>query len=98
MSYFFFQEYNYFTLYNNFNAFKFALDAQIIEMFTSVQITNTNLVKIKPFECPIYQKDEQLSTFAFFTPMLISVGFMFTTLITVGNIVFEKSSKMKVQY
>ena len=72
------------------------MDAQIIQQLTGVQIKNKNLVKINAFDCPIYEKDEQLSTFAFFTPMLIAVGFMFTTLITVGDIVFEKSSKMKV--
>ena len=49
-----------------------------------------------PYKCPYYEKDESLSTFAFFTPLLTVLAFMFTTLLTVGSIVREKSAKMKV--
>lgn len=35
----------YFNLYNIFNAFKYALDIQIIRNLTGVQIENRNLVR-----------------------------------------------------
>lgn len=48
-----------------------------------------------PFNCPDYAQDDMKSVFGFFTPLLISVAFMFTALVTIGNIVGEKSTKLK---
>jgi hypothetical protein len=38
--------FNYFSLYSNFNAYKFSMDAQIIQKLTGVKITNKNIVWI----------------------------------------------------
>jgi hypothetical protein len=47
------------------------------------------------FKCPDFAQDDMKSVFGFFTPLLISVSFMFTALVTIGNIVGEKSTKLK---
>jgi hypothetical protein len=47
------------------------------------------------FNCPDFAKDDMKSVFGFFVPLLISVAFMLTALVTIGNIVGEKSTKLK---
>nr|QUF59429.1 ATP-binding cassette transporter Abca3-like1 [Brachionus angularis] len=86
---------SFFSLYNSFNAFKFSLDTQLISNLTQSKIYNNNLLKLTQFDCPDYEQDELESTFAFFPPLLISIAFIFTSVFTIGNIVAEKSSKMK---
>ena len=47
------------------------------------------------FKCPSYVQDEFSSTFSFFLPILISIAFMFSAVISIGNIVVEKETKMR---
>lgn len=73
------------------------MDLQIISYLTGTRIDNTNMLKTMAFNCPYYEQDEYHSTFAFFPCILIAVGFMFSTLFSLGQIVHEKSTKMKVR-
>ena len=53
-------------------------------------------IKIQQFDCPSYHRDDLKSTFNFIIPLIIQIAFMFTLIINVGNIVYERQTKMKV--
>ena len=48
--------------------------------------------------CPAYINDSLKSTFGFLPSIIIVVAFLFTILVTVGSIVVEKQTKMKVKF
>jgi hypothetical protein len=81
-------------LYDTFNAIKFSIDAQIIKKLTNYTIEKS-LIDILPYSCPAYEMDDMMGTFNFFTPLLISITFMFTSLIMIGDIVHEKQTQVK---
>lgn len=85
----------YFTLYSSFNALKHSIDLGVIEKLTGTKIDNPNLLKIGQYNCPSYIQDDMISFFAFFITIVVVVAYMFTMLVTVGNTVSEKASKMK---
>jgi hypothetical protein len=53
-------------------------------------------LKIGPFDCAGFVQDDMISTFAFFYPIIISMSYLFTMLATMGHIVQERATKMKV--
>lgn len=85
----------YFTLYSSFNALKHSIDLEIIDKLTGTKIDNPNLLRIAQYNCPSYIQDDMISFFAFFITIVVVVAYMFTMLVTVGNTVSEKASKMK---
>ena len=84
-----------FKLYKYFNILKYAIDVELINKLTGTRITNTNLIKTVPFKCPEHIRDDMISEFAFFIPIVITLAFLITMIITVGNTVKEKASRMK---
>jgi hypothetical protein len=55
-----------------------------------------NKIKTLPFGCPDYLEDYKKTSLSFFTPVLISLAFLVTFLITISSIIMEKETKMKV--
>ena len=53
-------------------------------------------MKIKQFDCVGFKRDELKARFAFFPPIIIDVAFLFTLIVTIGKIIAEKETKMKV--
>lgn len=51
---------------------------------------------LKRYACPDYINDLLKSYLGFFTPVLVSLSFLVTFLITISSIIREKESKMKV--
>jgi hypothetical protein len=88
----------FFQLYNSFDAFKLAIDMIIISTVSSVSLTDPNMVQIAQFNCPSYLDDTLKAGFAFVVPIIISIAYLFTVVTTVGYIVEEKQSKMKVKF
>jgi hypothetical protein len=74
----------------------FFFTSLILNNFTTKNL-NTKL-KILQFNCPYYEQDDMIATFAFFYPMLIAIGFLFTVISTIGHIVREKATRMKVHF
>lgn len=88
----------YFQLYNYFDGFKQAVDQVIISLLTGVTLNDPTMVKIQPFNCQQYYNDLVNARFSFLPPLVITLAFLFTVIVTVGNIVVEKQTKMKVIY
>ena len=81
--------------YHSFNTIKHSIDLSLIKEITSLDI-GINQIKIKPFDCPGYLDDIMKTSLSFFTPVLISLAFLVTFLITISSIIMEKETKMKV--
>lgn len=84
-----------FKLYKYFNVLKYAVDVELIDKLTGTRINNDNLIQTAPFKCPTHIRDDMISEFAFFIPIVIILAFLLTMIITVGNTVKEKASRMK---
>ncbi len=85
----------FFTLYASFNALKHSIDLQLIDQLTGTRLTNPDLLRTAQFNCPAYVQDDMISFFGFFITIIMTVSYMFTMLVTVGNTVTEKATKMK---
>ena len=72
------------------------MDQVIISTLTGVILNDPTLVKIQQYNCYSYISDQLKSKFGFLPPILVVITFLFTAIVTVGNIVVEKQSKMKV--
>ena len=48
--------------------------------------------------CPTYDNDIFKSRFSFFPLVIIQIAYLFTLIVTLGNIIVEKQSKMKVNF
>jgi hypothetical protein len=49
------------------------------------------------FNCPELTDDMFKSKYSFFIVVIIAIGFLFTLLVNVKNIIVEKETKMKVR-
>ncbi len=85
----------YFSLYATFNALKYSIDLQLIQKLTGTSVNNPDLLRIAQFNCPAYVQDDMVSFFGFFLTIIMTVSYIFTMLVTVGNTVTEKATKMK---
>nr|QUF59432.1 ATP-binding cassette transporter Abca3-like4 [Brachionus angularis] len=87
-------EKNYVYKYSAFNTIKHAIDLSLIKALTQVELT-PDTVKIAAFNCPEYINDLLKSYLSFLTPVLISLAFLVTFLVTISSIITEKETKMK---
>ncbi|CAF0703608.1 unnamed protein product [Brachionus calyciflorus] len=86
----------YTLLYNTiFNPIKNAIDLTLISVVTGLNLTEFEQVKISQLNCPGYDNDIFKSRFSFFPLVIIQISFLFTLIVTLGNIITEKQSKMK---
>lgn len=53
-------------------------------------------MKIAQYHCRGYDDDIFKSRFSFFPLVIIQIAFLFTTIVTLGSIINEKQTKMKV--
>ena len=87
----------FFTLYTTFNALKHSIDLQLIAQLTGTTTSNysPDFLRLVQFNCPAYVQDDMVSFFGFFITIIMTVSYIFTMLVTVGNTVTEKATKMK---
>ena len=48
------------------------------------------------FHCPEFTDDMFKSKYSFFLVVIVAIGFLFTLLVNLKNIIVEKETKMKV--
>ena len=58
-------------------------------------MSNPLLVRISQFFCPTYNNDIFKTRFSFFILLLITIAYLFTLVVNLGNIIVEKQTKMK---
>nr|UOU03315.1 ATP-binding cassette subfamily A3-like 2 [Brachionus rubens] len=86
----------YTLMYNTiFNPIKNAIDMSLISVISGISIFDLEQIKIAQFNCPGYDNDIFKSRFSFFPLVIIQISFLFTLIVTLGNIIVEKQTKMK---
>ena len=58
-------------------------------------MSDPTLVRTAQFNCPSYNDDIFKTRFSFFAVLLITIAYLFTLVVNLGNIIVEKQTKMK---